>query len=313
MWALESLRALAWEPRLRPRSPDSIGGKPAGTLVGAIPSIRIWVRRKGFFKFMKTSKKLTIMGLSAATALVAATGAVSSFAWFAVNGSVTATGMSIKTKVTDNYLEIKNGASDDTEENWKTTVATVETTVKEVAPTHVFSAFDSSTKTGTAYAGGTALNWVKATSDDASKADKKGDYELLTNIAGYVLQDYYTIRIRPNTGSETLTAKNLKFSDVAWADSSKITGDAVSMAKTMRVLAVNETSSKGTMWSYTGGSWAIDSTTSAVLADNFTDKAPQTIRVYVFFDGEDTACTSKNASVALTTGYSVNLTFSIDA
>ena len=119
MWALESLRALAWEPRLRPRSPDSIGGKPAGTLVGAIPSIRIWVRRKGFFKFMKTSKKLTIMGLSAATALVAATGAVSSFAWFAANSSVSATGMVVKANASDAFLQIKNHNMASGEKNYR--------------------------------------------------------------------------------------------------------------------------------------------------------------------------------------------------
>lgn len=260
---------------------------------------------------MKTSKKITVAALSAATALVGATGAVSSFAWFATNGNVSATGMAIKSKVTNNYLEIKNGAAEDSNENWLTTVA-AKSALKEVAPVHPAKSFAEETKTYVEYDGGENLSWVVANSKDADKYEKDGDYSSVTMPAeggDYALAETFNIRIRP--GTETLTATNLALSSVAWSNSDEITGDAAKIAPAMRVLAYNATVKRGTIFSYSNGTWARVETSAEYLNDSFTSKQPQTINVYVYIDGEDKACTSNNARVGLADGYSVDLTFSI--
>ncbi|MDY6101219.1 MAG: hypothetical protein SPI62_05070, partial [Candidatus Enteromonas sp.] len=146
---------------------------------------------------MKNSKKLTILGLSAATALVAATGAVSSFAWFATNGSVSATGMAIKSKVTNNYLEIKHGTDADTDDKWLTTVAATSKVAKEVAPVHPVKAFSPESKDITEYNGGETFSWVTATSADANSYDKNGKYsEATVGLDGgdYALAETFNIR-----------------------------------------------------------------------------------------------------------------------
>ena len=264
---------------------------------------------------MKNSKKLTILGLSAATALVGATGAVSSFAWFATNGSVSATGLAIKSKVTNNYLEIKRGSDEDTNANWLTTVTAASTETKQVAPVHPVKEFSTEGNTIKDYDGGNTLSWVTATSADANKYDRNGVYSAATvgkDGGDYALVETFNIRIRP--GTEVLTATNLELSAVAWSASSKITGDAAKIAPALRVLAYNATeggTNSGTIWSYSTGSWSRVTTTTQYLSASFTSEQPQTINVYVYIDGEDTACTSNNARVGLSEGYSVDLTFSI--
>ena len=265
---------------------------------------------------MKNSKKLTILGLSAATALVAATGAVSSFAWFATNGSVSATGMAIKSKVTNNYLEIKHGTDPNTDEKWLTTVTATKTEAKEVAPVHPVKAFSTETKQITEeYDGGKTFSWVTATSANANEHDKNGDYSAVTvgtEGGDYALVETFNIRIRP--GTEILTATNLELSDVAWSDPDKIKDNAAKIAPALRVLAYNATeggTNSGTIWSYSKGSWSRVTTTAQYLSASFTSEQPQTINVYVYIDGEDSTCTSNNARVGLSEGYSVDLTFSI--
>ena len=261
---------------------------------------------------MKNSKKLTILGLSAATALVAATGAVSSFAWFATNGSASATGLAIKSKVTNNYLEIKHGTGPDTNDKWLTTVAATNKVAKEVAPVHPVKEFVTEGNEIKEYDGGKTFSWVTATSADANKYDKNGEYSAATvdSTGGdYALAETFNIRIRP--GTATLTATNLALSAVAWSDSSKITGDAAKIAPALRVLAYNATAQVGTIWSYSNSSWSRVESTAEYLNASFTSLQPQTINVYVYIDGQDEACTSNNARVGLSEGYSVNLTFSI--
>lgn len=260
---------------------------------------------------MKNSKKLTILGLSAATALVGATGAVSSFAWFATNGSVSATGLAIKSKVTNNYLEIKRGSAKDEDANWLTTVTAASTEAKAVAPVHPVKQFVTESNSITDYDGGETFSWVTATSANANEHDKNGNYSAVTVESGgdYALLETFNIRIRP--GTTTLTATNLELSAVAWSDSSKIKGDAANIARALRVLAYNATAKVGTIWSYSTGSWSFVTNTAKYLNASFTSEQPQTINVYVYIDGEDTACTSNNARVGLSEGYSVDLTFSI--
>ena len=261
---------------------------------------------------MKTSKKITIAALSAATALVGATGAVSSFAWFATNGTVSATGMAIKSKVTNNYLEIKNGNADaNNDENWLTTVAATGS-LKEVAPVHPVKSFSVDDQKVVNYDGGEELTWIAANSKDASVAAKDGKYFAATvgNDGGdFAFVETFNIRIRP--GTSVLTATNLALSSVAWTDSTQIKDNAAKIAPAMRVLAYNETAKVGTIFSYTTGSWAREETTAEYLNASFTSEQVQNIKVYVYIDGEDQACTSNNARVGLATGYSVNLTFTI--
>ncbi len=136
---------------------------------------------------MKKSKKLMILGLSAATAAVAATSAVSSFAWFAINDTVTASGMVIKAK-TSEFLEIKKATDDGSSANWKTSVTGLVANTKEVSPVHLdgtSSVTGSTLSSLIAYTDGSAThNWVETGAASASAATKKdGDYNVVTSVA----------------------------------------------------------------------------------------------------------------------------------
>ncbi len=134
-----------------------------------------------------------ILGLSAATAAVAATSAVSSFAWFAINDTVDATGMIIKAD-TSEYLEIKNANTGATGV-WGNTAASNQgvKTLKAVhlakEGTQVSPATSPVTYSAvTAYTDNDATHiWVSSFSDDLNSATKGADasYTDVTTEADY--------------------------------------------------------------------------------------------------------------------------------
>ena len=131
---------------------------------------------------MKNTKKLTILGLSAATALVAATGAVSSFAWFATNSQVTATGMVIKAESTNAFLEIKN-AGDLWNENTSNVTADAKGE-KTIKPTSLVSEITNENKKVTPYTDdGKTHKWVSATASSVENGAAISDFVDVTKAA----------------------------------------------------------------------------------------------------------------------------------
>ena len=270
---------------------------------------------------MKNSKKLTILGLSAATALVAATGAVSSFAWFATNSQVTATGMVIKAESTNAFLEIKNAK--DSWDNEHNNVTANVTGVKTIKPTSLASEISSNKETITAYADdGKAHKWVSATASSVDVGTATSVFEDVTAVAEttettnlYTLISDFDLRLRYTAG---MTKDNYNLSaKVDWTTSSTTTKGA--LADSVRVFMVIGTvgeealpepfsSASGKVFSARNGAWKTGKVLSDAFAANEEQKGTR-VRVFAYFDGEDKACTTVNAMAD--SSYSFTITFSV--
>ncbi len=291
---------------------------------------------------MKKSKKLAILGLSAATAAVAATGAVSSFAWFASNDNVTANSMKIKASSNEVYLQINTANTwTDTNNAYRTAPASV--TEATLSPTHAVEAWDESKKsvdidaTGgmVSYKGDGTENkipsWVSATSASATESKRDNNpYTDRTAAAntvttsesnnGYTLLNQFYLRLRPAESGTQPTVNKLEAS-VEWATLPTLSSDAISGS--VRVLLWNTTDSIGTIYTpakttegtpaltqaWTANTASLIGTSATWTAKKDSDYNAKLISVYVYFDGADAACTSNNIKVDNT--YSVNVSFKV--
>ena len=288
---------------------------------------------------MKKSKKLMILGLGAATAAVAATASVSGFAWFAINDSVAATGMSIKAD-TNQMLEIKNAADDKTK--WGTSAATG-VAAKELVPTHLIAnTSDDPVTTLTDYTEKTKTHsWVKNT---AAKTDAhtaaSTNYDNVTSLADdassadnkYTLIADFDIRVK--WGGDANQAYTLK-ATVDWVNTDFDTKDKYTKDTTdyylhnsarvfLVVGAAGNVESQGEGYTFsstatgTSGDWSDDAKTIKTdlkqTADGDDNKGKGVrVRAFFYFDGEDTNCFSDSAAVGIAADieYSFKLTFDV--
>ena len=234
---------------------------------------------------MKKSKKLMILGLSAATAAVAATGAVSSFAWFAINDQVTAEGMVIKADA-GQYLEISrvNAASEYTP-SWGKTAVTTSAKNKEIKPVALGTLSDAVTGKANEYSSYTASTtwsghkWAYTSSDSVDSAAKGtnenyldvtdaadvvtyGDESAVTNAYALVME--FDIRVR-YLGDET-TAYKLS-ANVDWANTNS-TSDSYSSGSTTSYLH-----NAARVYFVVGAQNETSGTTAAAIDTNSTGKA----------------------------------------
>ena len=260
---------------------------------------------------MKNTKKLTILGLSAATALVAATGAVSSFAWFAANGSVTAEGMNVKALSTTAYLQIKNSTDPWTDGNH--TAANAVTSEATLNPTHIFGTLEvnpEGTDKTTDYVGGSTVVWASANSNKVTESTKDGHYTDVSTTADpaaaniattYTLKNTFDLRLRPNKEGANQAKAGALTASVAFANSSTDTiREAISVFVTI--------GTKGMLFTNNGTDFTAKGDTN--LVEQMTTTAVSA-KVFVFFDGENKNCFTNNVNVE--SAYSVNVTFSLVA
>lgn len=283
---------------------------------------------------MKKSKKLMILGLSAATAAVAATGAVSSFAWFATNSEVAASGMSIKAS-TSQVLEIKKADATTWAYSASTGVA-----AKSLTPTYLAEKTTTVSGKPNAYSSGAAHTWVESTASASNKSASDGDYKDVTTAADatddtnlYTLIADFDLRIRyvgDSTSSYTIKAL------VDWADTAStsdkqtITVDGTAKdywlhnsARVFLVIGSAETvGSQGNGFTFSSasdgasGDWSDTATsikTDLKASNDGADGLGKGIRVraFFYFDGEDSNCFTDNATktIVANTLYSFKLTF----
>ncbi len=278
-----------------------------------------------------------ILGLSAATAAVAATGAVSSFAWFATNDTVTADGMKIKAD-TNQMLEIKNAIDPAT--SFSTSASTGKET-KSLTPTHLGTdTTDTTISTVTNYSNEAKHSWLAASADKSDASAKKGDYSVVTTAADsatdagnkYTLIADFDIRVR--YAGDTSTTYTLKAS-VDWVnttwDDDKVTISSKDywLHNSARVFLVVgtagnvESQAKGYVFSSTAdgtsGDWNGDKTTimdSLKQSDDGDDGKGLGVRVraFFYFDGEDANCFTDSAAVGIKAGleYSFKLSFDVE-
>ncbi|HCY49909.1 MAG TPA: hypothetical protein DHU79_06590 [Clostridiales bacterium] len=233
----------------------------------------------------------------------------STYAWFSMNTSVKATEMKVTAKSDAVFLQIIN-ASDTFDATAQTSVKT-NVAAKTVRPTNVYKTFNATNPT--AFAGGSEFVFVSNYSKDPTDSTKAGEYtdvtadaKLLPNDENatknvYTLISTYKIRLKPDTGAATAPGK-LKVSGVAFHEDSATSG----LQKAVSVLIVCGNFSVVYKQTETAGTF-VATGDPALSADAFANTTGEEVKVYVFFDGDNAACTTNN--IALDDTFSVDVTF----
>ena len=206
----------------------------------------------------------------------------STFAWFSMNQSVSATGMQVTAKSESVWLQIANedGASSD---NGKT--ATAKTATGKIFP----AKWNGD--------GATGEKWQTAVAAAPGASDKVGEY---TDVPDGQKNDYrllntFKISVKENTAT---SAKNLKVT------ACKVTRTS-EFANAIGVVVVCGTNVQTIL-----AKTPFDSSAAEVLAATVTS-TPVEVKVYVYIDGDNEKVYTDNMTAANVTGIDVELTFGV--
>ena len=225
-----------------------------------------------------------------------------SFAWFSMNTTVTADGMSITAKNDSKYLQIiKAGDSFDNEA--AQTSATAVNASNEVRPVTIVNSLESDKKTVVPYDGNTAPVWVEAfsASPDQSEMRENSEYKVVSNLEGHALVNTFKVRMNPATGVDEGEDLYVSGVTVTATDSEK-----AALKDAIRVAFVG--TDFGVIFDADGNKVGGTDDDSAIIIDTVDDVGVE-FSVYIFIDGEDDAATTNNA--ALDSGYTVEFSLSI--
>ncbi len=224
---------------------------------------------------MKLSRKiLPALAMLLVSAIMVTT---ASFAWFAMNRSVEANGMSVNIKSDSVYLLIADGNKTAEEiQTGKATVATGTTTDS----LDLFPTAHNATK-GSDFA--TVGNWYTKSADSPDSSTSTGSEIALTTYEKYVVR--YTYSIVLAEGSNAITdLKVTSFSFTASADSAA-SGDAQTLAPVRAVIACGD----NYVEVKNGGAVPTD-----VLAATVNDTDVVKLNVYIYYDGNDASVYTNN-------------------
>ena len=243
-----------------------------------------------------TRKILPALAMLLVSAIMLST---ASFAWFAENNSVEASGMNVKVQSTASFLQINNQATDHPTDNTK------KFSDSAVAANSATATLDLVHATiGT---GGT-ISWYTAKGETPGASTIKDGTQQTVTIASdattspYARIDRFYVRMSEGSASamEDLTVKEIRVDDVQ-----------NSLKGALRVLVVGANGAQ--IWEYT------DSGMARVSGDNGQDVILETVPtytqtaseivVYTYFDGEDTSAFTDNTEKIDTT-LSVTISFS---
>ena len=258
---------------------------------------------------MKHTKKLIpALGMLLLSACMLIT---STFAWFSVNETVDATGMSVAAVGDQVYLQIVDATKPfTTTDAHKTTEGSVKlasgtgltpaTVVKKITD------FGVGVDTIDPYTGG-EFSWVTNTSNDANVSAHAGKYTE-ANTTSYYLLNQFKVRLNPDAGKKT--ADNpLRVSSIGF------TGTSDALGKCVSVLVVGETGTAtyAQLWKQdAGGNWSETGNKQLTASAFAYADTPLTVSVYVFFDGENSNCTINNLSTA-SNSYTIAVNFTVKA
>ena len=259
---------------------------------------------------MKHTKKLIpAIGMLLLSACMLVT---STFAWFSMNTEVSATNMTITAKGDQVYLQIVRADQPFVAGSAQTTVEAVDNTGNVYVPTNVYNGIDADGKV-TAFNGtASSLVWVTATSNDPAFSANKDNtgIEKYTKVetsalSKYVYQTDYKLRLDPDAGN--VAGGKLKVTGVAFEG----TAPTDALASCVSVLIVCETEAilykQATAGTFTPAAGSKATLTTVGFPAGGVNK---TVSVYVFFDGDNANCTTKNVK---DTPYTVSVTFNVDA
>ena len=221
-----------------------------------------------------------------------------SFAWFATNRDVTANNMSVTANANTKFLHISTKA--DADFNTQVNAANASKDVDLIN-----AKIDTDKKAVKWYLGSSTVSGSGGSTHTAAldSATVSADVDPTDpNASKYALINTFYFKMSNTSNSEL---KNLTVSEIT------VTGDS-SIKNALRVLVVGEAGSQ---------IWKLDTSDPTkmvsaggnnadyLITDNITKTSPATksVKVYVYYDGEDTSATSDNATAL--GEMTVNVTF----
>lgn len=198
----------------------------------------------------------------------------STYAWFSMNTTVTATGMKVTAKSDNVFLQI---SENDTFTDPATTVTFTETAT-ELKPTTPTIDIDKKNIT----------KWQYAYSTDPSNAETGAVLQdvAIGDVAKYVYTK--TLKVKIAEGS-TATATNLVVSQVSMEGATG--GRKLNQSLRVAVKGVDGIE----VYSNTTGTWAKDTTKSADKLQASVTTTASEITIYIWFEGTDAECKTVNA------------------
>lgn len=250
---------------------------------------------------MKATKK--IVGAACALVAAVALSAGSTFAWFAINEDVSATGMSVTANTNVNYLLIGTA----------TTAAAIqgETLNTDITLTNNSESTNGlkpvahkSTITGIESAN-TVSNWFYKESNNASTSNTDvSEEKSISSLTGYVLVSTVYLTIQKNTATIT---NDIVVESVTVTKEGELTDyNAVTV-----LLASNDGKVVEYKWNpeASGGAKYELSENRTIITSDLTDSTVQQVNIYVYYDGENSTITTNNAKNLA--GATISVTFAI--
>lgn len=209
----------------------------------------------------------------------------STYAWFSMNKTVTATGMKVTANSDSAYLIISAGETLTGSSN--TANAGVNASLKPVSPKVTLTSANI----------GTAASWGTATSNDPNDANAGAELTALTgDFIGdgkYVYKQSFMVGIVENSGAVN---DDLRLASVKLTEDTGMDGLTVVIVCGTNIYTYNATNESIT-------------TKQVLAASNLVTKDGVKVDVYIFIDGKNEAVKSANATKL---GGSVELTFTIE-
>ena len=239
----------------------------------------------------KTKVIIPALGLLLLSTAASVTGTV---AWFAANTSVTATGMTVTAKSDSTFLLIKAGTATAAEiQTAKKISDTASNASAQLLPcAHEVAATNISTIE--AVADSKYTNWYTDVSSDPSSPAGSGVHTKIASdaLANYVLVNEFSLTVA--VGSNQM-------------DNLKVGTCTITSTDSQAVKALVATGTASQEFSGTGGSG------STTLQSSLTSTTVMTVRIYIYWDGEDEDVYSNNFAHLQSTTVEVTFTGTVHA
>ena len=271
---------------------------------------------------MKLTKKLfPAIGMLLLSACMLVT---STFAWFSMNTDVSATNMQVTAKGDQVYLQIVSATTNFEDGKAQTKVENATNDTKYI-PTNVYASMEGNTPSG--FVGSSTFVWVKATSNDPAYSDNapnaEGEkspvkYEAIdaeTVPGAYAYLTSYKLRLDPKAGQTD--GDKLRVTSVAFATVPNADEDPLSTCVSVLIVVRGEATAllykQLTPGVFTSckvqENTLVDAQNNVLTAGDFVKNTEKIVDVYVFFDGDNANCTTKN--VTTSTKYAISVSFTV--
>ena len=253
----------------------------------------------------KLTTKLLMSIIAVAFAFVAL--GTSTYAWFAMNNSVTVSGLNITAKSNSIYLLVSNGENDTAAEIQAITPAATSVNFNMSGDaTKVYPAAHDAFNNAAAV--GSVANWYYKTADAPTASASSGAATALTSFTNYVIKQTVYITL----AKDSINATNLKVS-ATFAQGAAGEGNGTHTYDPVKVVVVATPATGTAAFEELAAEDRDESnvvTGTTVLAATVTDDAVITVDIYLYYDGNDTDVYTTN--FANLDGSAVSLAFSVD-